>query len=202
MTRNKRIPYRLSLMLAAMLSLICMMPLSCSKENNEPERNGNTHRPGGTTPGNNGGTSGTDADPNDPLSGGELPGGSTSGGNGENGNGDSGSGDNGSGSNGGEGESSDIDPDLLPIIGCWIDEGVTTRILFESDNMYTSYKVNHQGEWIMTQHAHFDYSDLKRWLWINIETDEGVTQAGYRCVIDGNKMTLTTTGGKKTIYHK
>lgn len=159
------------------IAVVAMMPLTgCGSDEPEPEGNG-SHRPSGGNgiqqDENNGQQTGTDPkdptepqNPDDPSQGNEDP---------------------------SQSENPDNPADLSPIVGRWRDNSGNEEIEFLRNGLYNAYLPNSEKP---SQSNTYIYDDTSRFLSMTVNTAEMVYNLEYRCLIEGNNMTLITETGK------
>lgn len=83
--------------------------------------------------------------------------------------------------------------EVLRIVGDWEDAAGKISFHFEQDGSFEARVTRAMGfdvEGSGSIDGTFTYDDFKQWVWLSVNSDSGVYVVEYRCVIDGDKMSL------------
>lgn len=97
--------------------------------------------------------------------------------------------------NGEGGENSGDQPEeVSPIVGVWSTADGTEVRSFSTDG---SYHVDMPGG--ETLDGSYAYDDFKRWLYLSLTTPTEIKSVEYRCIIEGDRMTLYDLASRETV---
>lgn len=85
-----------------------------------------------------------------------------------------------------------------PIVGSWADIKEGSRMIFTAEGSYEST----QQDGTLLESGEYTYDGFKQRLYISIDNGNEVTAKTYKCIIDGDIMTLNEKSGKKKELRK